>query len=151
MRTAPALALVLLLALTASALSASVKDKGKTKSKEKRYEPIANLHEREIAGRYMAIEPTHVLEISVGENGKMAITSFEGERRAELVDMVVDGPHLEATRAYDDGKTAKFEGMFADRVLNGERNFGVLVSGIHLEFDGLVLDQIFYRFVGRVE
>jgi hypothetical protein len=150
MKTTPALALVLLLALIGSTVSAE-KDKNKNKSKEKRYEPIAKLDAHELAGRYVGIEPTHYLDITVGENGQMQITSFEGKRRAELVDMVVDGPRLQATLAYEDGSPGKFDGVFADRILNGQRDFGVLVRGIRLELEDLTFDQLFYRFVGKVE
>ena len=151
MRMASAIGLALLLVLTASAASASQKDKDKAKTKEKRYEPIANLDVNKVAGRYVGIEPTYFLEIAVGENGKLQITSFEGARRAKLIDVDLDGPHLTATRAYEDGTTRRFEGLFADRVLNGQRTFGVLVSGITIELDGLTLDRVFYRFVGREE
>jgi hypothetical protein len=150
MKTTPALALVLLLALIGSTVSAE-KGKDKNKSKEKRFEPIANLDEHELAGRYVGIEPTYFLEITVSDNGQMQITSFEGERRAELVDIVVDGPRLEATRAYEDGPPGEFDGVFVDRILNGKRDFGVLVRGVRIELEDLTLDQIFYRFVGKVE
>ena len=150
MKTTPALALVLLLALVTSTVSAE-KDKNKNKSKEKRYEPVAQLDVHELAGRYVGIEPTYFLEITVSDNGQMQITSFEGERRAELVDIVVDGPRLVATRAYEDGTPGKFDGVFADRILNGQRAFGVLVSGIRLELDGNTFDRLFYRFVGKVD
>ena len=148
MKTTPALAFVLLLALIGSTVSA---EKNKNKSKEKRYEPVANLDVHELAGRYVGIEPTYFLEITVSDNGQMRITSFEGDRRAELVDIVVDGPRLEATRAYEDGTPGKFDGVFADRILNGKRDFGVLVRGVSIELEDLTLDQIFYRFVGKVE
>jgi len=154
MRTASAIGLALLLVLPAPAASALQKDKDKDKDKakkEKRFEPIENLDVDKLGGRYVGIDATYFLEIAVGENGQLQIMSVEGPRRAKLTGVHLDGPNLTATRAYDDGTTAKFDGLFVDRILNGERAFGVLVSGIRIELDGLSLERVFYRFTGPGE
>lgn len=125
--------------------AASAAPQKKWKSKEKRFEAVVKAEARDYAGRYVGIDDTYVLEIGVGDDGQLKITSAEGARRAELRDIRLDGARLTAMKVYADGTTAKFEGLFADRILNGERAFGVVVSGLNIQLDGLTINRTFYR------
>lgn len=129
---------------------AAQKHKWKSKEKkEKRFEPVVKADPRAYAGRYVGIDETYVLEIEADAEGHLKITSSEGPRRAELKDIRLDGARLTGTLVYEDGRTAKFDAFFADRVLNGERTFGVLVSGTDIKIDGLAIDRTFYRLFTR--
>jgi hypothetical protein len=120
----------------------------KKKNKEKHFEPVARQNLRDYAGRYVGIEDDYVIEVRVGQDGKLAVTSREGERTATLSDISLDGANLSATKTYADGKRAAFSATFADRVLNGERAFGLLVEKLWIELPGLTVTRMFYR---RVE
>jgi len=133
------LILILVLAATASG------SPQKHKHKEKRFEAVVRAEARDYAGRYVGIDDSYVLEVGTEADGRLKITSHEGARRAELRDLRLDGARLTATKVYEDGSTAKFEGLFADRVLNGERRFGVVVSGLDIRLDGLTINRTFYR------
>jgi hypothetical protein len=117
----------------------------KHKHKEKRFEPVVRADAGDYAGRYLGIDESYVLEIGTGADGTLKITSTEGARRAELRDIRLGGARLTATKVYDDGSTAKFEGLFAERVLNGVRAFGVVVSGLDIKLEGLTINRTFYR------
>ena len=132
--------LILILVLAATATGSPQKHK----HKEKRFEAVVRAEARDYAGRYVGFDESYVLEVGTEADGRLKITSHEGPRRAELRDIRLDGARLTATVVYEDGSTAKFEGLFADRVLNGERRFGVLVSGLDIRLDGMTLNRIFY-------
>lgn len=131
------------LALLAAPVSAAQKNKGKLK--EKRFEAVVRQEASEYAGRYVGIDESYTLEIEVGEGNQLRITSIEGSRRAELRDIKLEGALLMATKVYEDGTTARFEGLFANRILNGERTFGVVVSGLNIQIEGLTITRTFYR------
>jgi hypothetical protein len=140
-------AFVASLCLVALASANAVAQK-RYKNKEKHFEPVARQNLRDYAGRYVGIEESYVIEVRVGEDGKLAITSREGERTATLSEIKLDGANLSATKTYADGKRASLSATFADRVLNGERAFGLLVGKLWIELPGLTVTQMFYR---RVE
>ena len=96
----------------------------KIKHKEKRFEPAARQNLRDYAGRYVGLEDSYVIEVSVGAD-------------------------VTATKVYENGKRAEFSATFAVRVLNGERAFGLLVKNITVELAGLTNTQMFYRRVGE--
>ena len=52
----------------------------KYKHKEKRFEPVARQDVRDYAGRYVGIEDDYVVEVRVGEDGRLSATSREGGR-----------------------------------------------------------------------
>ena len=138
------LLLVLLLAATGQGSPQKHKHR-EHKHKEKRFEAVVRAEARDYAGRYVGIDDSYILEIGAEADGRLKITSREGARRAELRDIRLDGARVTATKVYEDGSTAKFEGLFADRVLNGERRFGVVVSGLDIKLDGMTIDRTFYR------
>ena len=126
----------------------AVAQKQKVKIKEKHFEPVARQNVQDYAGRYVGIEDDYVIEVRVGDDGKLSITSREGARTATLSDIRLDGAELTATKNYPHGRRANFSATFADRVLNGERAFGLLVKNLWIELPGLTVTQMFYR---RVE
>ena len=131
------------LCLALAPLSAA--QKRKEKIKEKHFEPVARQNVRDYAGRYVGIEDDYVLEVTVGDDGALSITSREDGRTATLSDIRLDGAEVTATKTYANGKRAAFSATFADRVLNGERAFGLLVRNIWIELPGLTATQMFYR------
>jgi len=141
---ATATTLALLLALLCAA-PVSGGQKLKYKKKEKRFEPAVKQRVEEYAGRYTGIMPDFYLEIAATADGQLHVMSQEGNRRATLSDIRLDGARLTATRAYSDGTTKEFEATFVNRILNGESSFGIMVENVEVPFDGMTLTSIFYR------
>ena len=137
------------LSLLALGAPSAFAQKRKEKIKEKHFEPVARQNVRDYAGRYVGIEDDYVIEVTVGDDGTLAITSREDGRTATLSDIRLDGAELTATKTYANGKRASFSATFADRVLNGERAFGLLVRNIWIELPGLTVTQMFYRRVAE--
>ena len=117
----------------------------KNKHKEKRFEPAARQNVGDYAGRYVGIEDEYVVEVRVGEDGRLSVTSREGQREARLEDLRIDGARVTASKVYADGRRAEFAATFVDRVLNGERAFGLMVEKLRVELPGLTVTQMFYR------
>lgn len=141
---ARAATLAVLLALL-SAAPVSGGQKLKYKKKEKRFEPTAKQRVEDYAGRYTGIMPDYYLEVAATADGQLHVLSHEGERRATLRDIRLDGARLTATRVYSDGATREFEATFVNRILNGETSFGIMVENVEVPFDGMTLTRIFYR------
>ena len=115
------------------------------KAKEKRFEEVVKQDARGYAGRYVGIEDSHWLDVSADAGGRLTATLYEEGRAVALRDLRLDGARLTATKIYEDGRTAPFAGTFADRVLNGERAFGILVGGfVKLPDGGGVAERLFY-------
>ena len=120
--------------------------KFKNKKKEKRFEPVAKANVADYAGRYVGIVPDYYLEITAaGADGQLSVTSYEGRRRATLRGVRVEGARLTATRVYENGATKPFEATFANRILNGESAFGIMVENLNIEFEDMTFNRIFYR------
>ena len=117
----------------------------KKKVKDKRFEPVARQNLKDYEGTYVGVDETYVIEVRLGEDGKLSISSVEGNKRMSLVNIKVEGARLLARKVYADGTTVEFEGMFGDRILNGKRAFGILVDGTQVNVAGLMLNRIFYR------
>jgi hypothetical protein len=143
-------AMIIALCLAAAvAPQGSAQKKYKNKNKEKHFEPVARQNIRDYAGRYVGIEDDYVVEVRVGEDGQLSATSREGGREARLEDLKIEGARVTATKVYSNGGRAAFAATFADRVLNGERAFGLLVEKIWVELPGLTATQMFYRRVSE--
>ncbi|MGI9105526.1 MAG: hypothetical protein ACR2G4_04675 [Pyrinomonadaceae bacterium] len=121
----------------------------KNKKKEKRFEPVVKQTIEEYAGKYVGIMPDYYLEVVAGADGKLSIVSHEGGRRATLQDIRLAGARLTATRIYTDGTTKQFEGTFADRILNGDSRFGMMVENLEIEFEDMTFNRLFYQFVAQ--
>jgi hypothetical protein len=121
----------------------------KNKSKQKRFEPAARQNLRDYAGRYVGVDDGYWIEISVGDDGRLAAVSHEGGREAVLTDIQVEGARLTATSVYKDGRRADFVATFGDRVRDGVRTFGLTTESIRIELPGITLTRIFYRRVAE--
>lgn len=135
------MAAVLVLASTAPAFAQKVKDK----KKEKRFEPVVKQNVEDYAGRYYGFQADYYLELRVDGAGGLSATSFEGERRAELRNIKLDGSRLSATKVYDNGATRNFTATFVNRILNGVSDFGLLVEGSISIAPSVTVDRVFYK------
>ncbi|MCA1567504.1 MAG: hypothetical protein LC803_18005 [Acidobacteria bacterium] len=142
-----AAATMALLAVFALLVAAPVSggQKLKNKKKEKRFEPVVKQRVEEYAGRYVGIMPDYYLEVAATADGTLSVTSQEGKRRATLRDIRLAGARLTATRVYSDGTTKEFEATFANRIMNGESSFGIIVENVEVEFEDMTFTSIFYR------
>ena len=117
----------------------------KKKSKDKSFEAAPSKNLKDYEGTYVGVDPTYVIEIRLGADGKLSVSSREGSKRMTLANVRVEGARMTARKVYADGTTVEFEGTFSNRVLNGRRAFGILVEGSQINMAGLRLDRIFYR------
>jgi hypothetical protein len=115
------------------------------KVKEKRFEPVVKQNLQDYEGTYTGIEPTYVIEIRVGQDGKLNVNSLESNRKVTLENFKLEGAHMTATKIYPDGHTEKFDATFSNRIKNGESAFGILVEGLNINLEGLSLNKVFYR------
>ena len=138
--------IAILLTLVAFCTAASGAQKFKPrKQKEKRFEPVVKQDAREYAGRYVGIEPSYIIDVEADASGALKIVSTEEGRRADITDVSLAGSKLTGTKVYEDGETTRFEAEFVDRVMNGERSFGLVVEGIEVKLAGATLARVFYR------
>ncbi|MDT7605450.1 MAG: hypothetical protein QOF61_3447 [Acidobacteriota bacterium] len=121
----------------------------KKKTKEKRFEPVVRQNLRDYAGRYVGVDDSYWIEISVGDDGRLAAVSHEDGREAALTDIRLEGARLTATSVYRNGSRAEFVATFGDRVRDGVRTFGLTTESIRIELPGITLTRIFYRRVGE--
>jgi ketosteroid isomerase-like protein len=122
----------------------------KNKVKDKRYEPVARAQVKDYEGKYVGVEDAYFLEIRVAPGGEMSITSYEGERKATLKDIRLAGPIITATKIYTDSAMESFSGVFANRILNGDSAFGIIVDNVQVKLEGgVTLNGLFYRLRGE--
>jgi hypothetical protein len=145
--TAGARPILLALCLAASFAPPSLAQKKKVK--EKHFEPVARQNLRDYAGRYAGVDDGYWIEISVGDDGRLAATSHEGHREAALTDIRLEGARLTATSVYRNGRRAEFVATFGDRVRGNDRTFGLTTESIWIELPGITLTRIFYRRVSE--
>ena len=137
------LLLSLALLLTAAATTPAAGQKP-WKKKEKRFEPVVKQDARGYAGRYVGVEDSYVLDVRADADGRLSATLLEDGREVRLRDVRLAGARLTATKVFADDSTAPFAGLFADRVLNGERSSGIMVDGPVKVTEGVTLNRIFY-------
>ena len=126
----------LAIALLILVASASYAEKVKSKTKEKRFEPVARTA-AEYAGSYRGPSESYGLVLEM-HNGQLGGTYVERGRVAILGPIEVNGSELKATASFDDGSWRTLEGSFANRVLNGDRAFGLRVHDVPVEGFGEV-------------
>ncbi len=117
----------------------------KRKVKDKRYEPAARPALKDYEGRYTGIEGSYFIEIQFTQDGGLSITSYESERQAVLKDIRLTGAIITATKVYTDGATENFSGVFANRILNGQSAYGIIVDNMQVKVAGLTLTALFYK------
>jgi hypothetical protein len=140
---------LILLTLCLAASFAPQAQAQKKKVKEKHFEAVARQNLRDYAGRYVGVDDGYWIEISVGDDGRLAATSHEGGRFAALTDIRLEGARLMATSVYRNGRRAEFVATFGDRVRGDERTFGLTTESIRIELPGITLTRIFYRRVSE--
>lgn len=138
------LLLTLSLSLLAAATAPAAVQKPWKKKKEKSFEPVVRQDARGYSGRYVGLEDSYVLDVRADADGRLTSTLLEDGREVRLRDLRLAGARLTATKIYADDSTAPFAGLFADRVLNGERAFGILVDGPVKVGEGVTIERIFY-------
>ena len=117
----------------------------KAKFKEKSFEPSPRANVQEYAGHYVGIEPDWTVDVSFDADGKLQVAVHEGKAAATLATPRIEGALLTGTKIYADGRRGVFSGEFCDRVLNGDRAFGLRVDGQVRMSKDLLLQQLFYR------
>jgi hypothetical protein len=119
--------------------------KVKVKKKEKRFETVVTRNVADYAGRYAGAEAGHYIEVRVDAGGQLSATSFEGTRRAQLQEIKLEQGRLTATKVYEDGTAGAFAATFANRILNGRSDFGMLVEESMTVTPTVTLNRLFYR------
>jgi hypothetical protein len=133
------------LALAAIALVWPLAPAAKTKHKQKSFEPASVADVRELAGRYEGVESEYWLDVRIGTEGAAQVALHEAGRDVTVRDVELCGARLRAVKVDADGVEHEFEATFGDRILNGDRRFGLLVEGELRIDDNLVLERVFYR------
>lgn len=143
------------------------KDKLKEKSdgKQERYyrklsgEPVIRQDIATFSGLYEMPGLDFTINLRVGNDGKAEATGFEPSTgsttrkalRFRLENAKVDGALLTGTKVYEDGRTGRFEGVFMNRTEftsqtdKGKTVFGLGVTGVSVEFAGVVFQKLFYE------
>jgi hypothetical protein len=75
------------------------------------------------------VEDSYVLDVRAEADGRLTATLWEDGREVRLRDVRLAGARLTATKIYADNSTEPFVGTFANRILNGETAFGILIDG----------------------
>src|SRR6185436_5004474 len=121
---------------------AAYAEKVKTKVKDKRFEPVTKAM-AEYAGSYRGPSELYGLVLEV-HDGKLSGNYVELGRVAVLSPLTIDGANFTTAANFDDGSSRTIEGSFANRVLNGDRAFGVRMHNIPVEGFGAI-DTFFER------
>jgi hypothetical protein len=137
--------LLIVVGLVLACAAPAFTQKNKVKNKEKRFETVVKQNVADYAGRYSGFQSDYYLEIRVDGAGALSATSFEGERRAELQNIRLEQGHLTATRVYEDGATKEFAATFANRILNGTSDFGLLIEGAITLTPSMIVNRVFYK------
>jgi hypothetical protein len=132
--------LAALLLLTTAALPLGAK----WKVKEKRYDPVRITDVRQIAGRYIGIDPDFVIDLRLSEEGTLSGTMRSFGRMATLRDIRIDGPELTAV-SVSSGTPLPLHATFANRLKNGQGAFGLVVHDAEVQIEDVTLSQIFCR------
>ena len=131
--------------------------------KEIRSEPAVRRDLRDYAGTYEVPGLGYTLQIITGSSGKVAVTGYEPRaggarevRRFRLEELRLDGALLSGTKVYENGARERFEGVFINmtdvegvsptQIEHRATTFGLGVTGVRVEKDGVTTDKIFYQF-----
>ncbi|MBD0371915.1 MAG: hypothetical protein ICV60_13830 [Pyrinomonadaceae bacterium] len=119
--------------------------KNKVKNKEKRFETVVKQTNADYAGRYAGFEEGFYIEVRVDSSGALAAISFEGEHRAELQNIKLEQGRMTATKVYEDGTRKEFTATFANRILNGVSDFGMIIEGDIAIAPTVIVNRVFYK------
>ncbi len=112
----------------------------KWKFKEKRYDPVSITDIRQIAGRYVGIDPDFAIELRVSDDGIVTGTMRNFAQTSTLRSIRIDGAEF---TAMVDGRP--LHATFANRLRNGDNAFGLIVHDAEVQIDSVTLNQIFCR------
>lgn len=129
------------------------------KYKEVRSEPAIKANVRDYAGAYEVQGMGFSLDLKVDTNGNIAATGYEPvdvdgtiRRSFSLKNARIEGALLTATKAYANGATEPFEGVFINRTSfdsprdRGVTTFGLGVVGSSRQVvGGVYVDRFFYE------
>lgn len=121
--------LIVLFALLLVVPAFAGKQKFKNK-KQKSFEPVVAAAS-EYAGSYRGPSERHTLELEV-VGGALRGTYREEGRVASVEQVSLSGADLIAAATFDDGSVRTLDITFANRVLNGERAFGLRMKDVHV-------------------
>ena len=128
------IASVLLLITVALPLAA------KWKEKEKRFDAVRITDVRQVAGRYVGIEPDYVVALNLDETGRINGTITQFGVTSPLRDLRISGSKLSATIG-----GLPINGTFVKRVRDGATSFGLLVHDADIKIDTVTVSQLFCR------
>lgn len=117
----------------------------KPKHKHKTFQPVVMADVHGYAGRYVGVDSTYFVVVSIGSDRKLAATVHEGSTTSALRDVHLEGALLKGTRMAADGKAENFEAVFGERNINGRRAFGLLVSTTLQLPDDVLATRIFCK------
>ena len=136
--------LLVSLGLLLAAAAPAAGQKPWKKKKDKRFEPVVKQDARDYSGRYVGVDDSYVLDVRVDADGRLTLTLWEDGREVPLRDVRLAGARLTATKIHADDSTAPFAGTFANRILNGETAFGIMIDGPVKIAEGVTVSRIFY-------
>lgn len=125
------LAIIALLLLAAVAFA-----KDKHKNKQKSFEPVIK-PAAEYVGVYEWPHSDYRFEIEL-TNGRLHGIFVEAGRVATLDPININGADFTAVARFVDGTTRALSGTFSNRILNGEKAFGVRLRGVRVSGMGEV-------------
>jgi len=123
-------------AFVAIVLIAAIPALAKFKVKQKWFEPVVMRDARAAVGHYVGIEHEFEIDLRVDANGKLIGTFVQNGVDTPMRDLVIDGSEL---------RSDIVRGTFADRVLNGDRAFGLKVTSPKVKYGDTVFGNLFCR------
>ena len=122
------------------------------KYKDVRSEPAVKSNLSDYAGVYEVPDLGFVINVQVGNDGRMQDNGSERSRTFTLQNAKLEGALLTATKLYQDGARERFEGVFLNRTdRNSPTDPGVRIFGLGVipaapfEANGNTYDKLFYQ------
>jgi len=123
----------------------------KEKYKDVRSESVIKPNIADYTGVYEVSDLGYVINLQVGNDGRVQGSGSEEGRTFRLENARIDGPLLTASKVYQDGATEKFEGVFLNRTdRNSPTDPGVTIFGLGVilntpfEVNGNTYEKLFY-------
>lgn len=133
--------------------------------RKERYKEIRSLPvvkpPKDYLGMYEVTGSDAFLRLQIGQDGSVEASGSEPmgtdcvTRKFTLHDARIVGALLSATKVYEGGETAKFEGVFINmtdiegvsptQVEHSATSFGIGVTGVRFENNGVDSDKLFYQ------
>jgi len=122
------------------------------KYKDIRSEPAVKSNIREYAGVYEAQDVGYVINVQVGNDGRIEASGSDKSRAFRFENAKIEGALLTASKVYADGAKEKFEGVFLNRTdRESPTDPGVTIFGLGVllttpfEANGQTYDRLFYQ------